>query len=174
MLRIDTSGNKEFRVLTQGRRVTEIKLRDAPAKVMFLSGKVSDVYKNDPIYQYLGEPISPTVVVIPTLVVTVDKSNYVFFGGGIDLQDAEATYHTLFDTYNQFQANNNKRKLPAGIPALKLPKVDLSSVPLQLPFGKSKSTTTTEESTEFTTVTQGLSANEGESFSLDDNNQQAT
>ena len=51
LLRVDTSGNQEFSVLTQGRRVTKIKLRDVPAKVSFLSGKVSDVYRNDPIYE---------------------------------------------------------------------------------------------------------------------------
>ena len=174
MLRIDTSGNKEFRVLTQGRRVTDIRLRDIPAKVMFLSGKVSDVYKNDPIYEFLGEPISPTVVAIPTLVVTVDKSNYVFFGGGIDLQDAEATYHALFDAYNQYQANSEKKKISAGTPAFKLPKVDLSSISLQLPFGKAKSAITEDASNRPQTLPQGLSANEEAAQALENNNHQAT
>ena len=174
MLRIDTSGNKEFRVLTQGRRVTDIKLRDIPAKVMFLSGKVSDVYKNDPIYEFLGEPISPTVVAIPTLVVAVDKANYVFFGGGIDLPDAEATYHALFEAYNQSQTNAGKKKISAGIPSIKLPKVDLSAISLQLPFGKTKSTVTEDTPNENNALPQGLSTNEEVAQVLENNNHQAT
>ena len=60
VLRIDTSGNREFRVLTSGRRITVIKLRDIPAKVRFLSGKESDVYKNDQYYPVLASRSHPS------------------------------------------------------------------------------------------------------------------
>jgi len=135
MLRIDTSGNTEYNILTEGRRVTHIKLRDIPAKVRFLSGKVSDVYKNDPIYEFLGEPISPTVVVVPTLVVTVDKATRVFFGSGIDLEDAEATYHALLDTYNRFQEENSKGK-NVSFPkfSMSIPKLSVPSINVPSPF----------------------------------------
>lgn len=174
MLRIDTSGNKEYRILTQGRRVTEIKLRDIPARVVHLSGKVSDVYKNDSLYEFLGEPIAPTVVAIPTLVVVVDKSSYVFFGGGIDLQDAEATYHALFEAYNQYQANAGKKRLAAGIPSFKLPKVDFSALSLQLPFGKNKSSDSRSDEPEIAALPQGLSANEELIQKLEENDHQVT
>lgn len=121
MLRVDTSGNKEFRILTQGRRIVDIKLRDIPAKVSFISGKISDVYKNDPIYEFLGEPIAPTIAAVPTLVVNVEKVTYVFFGGGIDLDDAEAVYHSLLDAYNQLQENKKKEKT-RFVPKLSMPK----------------------------------------------------
>lgn len=134
MLRIDTSGNKEFHILTQGRRLTNLKLRDIPAKVRFLSGKVSDVYKNDPIYDFLGEPISPTVVAVPTLVVTMDKTPLVFFGGGIDLEDAEATYQALFEAYNQYQAALEQKK-----PAFALPKININMPKLNMPSIKLQS-----------------------------------
>lgn len=135
-LRIDTSGNKEFHILTQGRRVTSLRLRDVPAKVRFLSGKVSDVYKNDPIYDFLGEPISPTVVPISTLVVTIDKTPFVFFGGGIDLEDAEATYQELFKAYNQYQAALDQKKPSFAFPkiSLDMPKLNMPSIKLQSPF----------------------------------------
>lgn len=135
MLRIDTSGNTEYNVLTEGRRVTHIKSRDIPAKVSFLSGKVSDVYKNDPIYDFLGEPISPTVVVVPALVVSVDKSTRVFFGGGIDLEDAAAAYHSLLDTYNRFQEEKNTEE-NASISkfSLSIPKLSIPSIKVQSPF----------------------------------------
>lgn len=136
MLRIDTSGNKEFHILTQGRRVTTLRLRDIPAKVRFLSGKVSDVYKNDSIYDFLGEPISPTVVAVPTLLVTIDKAPLVFFGGGIDLEDAQAAYHALFEAYNQYQAAMEQKKPSFALPKISfnMPKLNISSIKLQSPF----------------------------------------
>lgn len=136
MLRIDTSGNKTFHILTQGRQVTTLRLRDIPAKVQFLSGKVSDVYKNDPIYDFLGEPISPTVVAVPTLLITIDKTPLVFFGGGIDLEDAEAVYHALFETYNQYQATLTKKKPSFALTkmSLNMPKLNMPSIKLQSPF----------------------------------------
>lgn len=136
LFRIDTSGNREFRILTQARRLTSVKLRDIPAKVMFLSGKVSDVYKNDPIYAYLGEPISPTIVTVPTLVVTVDKMTYVFFGGGIDLENAEEVYHQLFEVYKKLHEEAEKKNTAFALPkiVLNFPKLTLPSIKLQSPF----------------------------------------
>ena len=135
-LRIDTFGNKEFRVRVQGGRLINIKLRDIPAKVMFLSGKVSDVYKNDPIYDYLGEPIAPTIAVVPALVVTLDKSTNVFLGGGIDIDDAEATYHQLFEAYKQFQEVEPEKKSTVALPRINinLPKLSMPSIKFQSPF----------------------------------------
>lgn len=136
LLRIDTSGNKEYHILTQGRRVTTLRLRDIPAKVRLLSGKVSDVYKNDPYYDFLGEPISPIVVAVPTLLVTIGKSPLVFFGGGIDLEDAEGAYHTLFDAYSQYQASLDQKKPPFSLPKINfnMPKLNIPSIKLQSPF----------------------------------------
>lgn len=135
LLRVDTSGNTEYHLLTQGRRLTSIRLRDIPAKVRFLSGKVSDVYKNDLIYEFLGEPIAPTIVTVPTLVVAVDKTTYVFFGNGIDLADAEATYQSLLEEYNRYQ-EENKREKALGLPKINVnvPKLSIPSIKVQSPF----------------------------------------
>ena len=147
-LKLDTSGNKEFRVLTEGRRTITIRLRDVPAKVAFLSGKVGDVYKHDPIYSYLGEPIAPTIVAIPTLVVVVDKTSHVFFGGGVDLDDAEATYKTLLEAYNQYQASEKKNRdfLPKF--NVNIPKLNMPSIKIQSPFVIRKNETKLLESSE--------------------------
>ena len=136
VLRIDTSGIKEYRVLTQGRRVEKIKTKNIPAKVKFLSGKVSDVYKNDSIYEFLGEPIGHTVKSVPALVVALEKTQYVFFGGGFDLEDAEGVYHSLFDRYNQFLIDKEKSKRVPALPkvSLNLPKLNMPTIKLQSPF----------------------------------------
>lgn len=140
LLRVDTSGNSEYHILTQGRRITSVRLRDIPAKVRFLSGKVSDVYRNDSIYEFLGEPIAPTIVAVPTLIVTVDKTTYVFFGNGIDLADAEATYQTLLSEYNQYQEENKKEKTPV-LPKINVnvPKLSIPAIKVQSPFVVKKS-----------------------------------
>ena len=112
ILQIDTSGNQEFRVITRGHHLTKVKLRDIPAKVVFLSGKSSDVYKYDANYKLLGEPISPIIDTVSTLVITVDKNTYVFFGGGIDLDDADSTYHMLLEIYNNHHSKKNLTPFP--------------------------------------------------------------
>ena len=134
MLRIDTSGNLEYKILTPGRRLVHLKMRDIPAKVMFLSGKVSDIYRNDSIYEFLGEPIAPATTPVPALVVTVDKSTYVFFGGGIDLQDAEAVYHSLLEAYNSLHESTSKEKLSFPKLPVSIPKLSIPSVKIQSPF----------------------------------------
>ena len=136
LLRIDTSGNKEFRILTQGRRVTNVKLRDIPAKVAFLSGKVSDVYKNDSYYPYLGEPIAPTIVPVPTLVVSMEKTNYVFFGGGIDIENPEVVYQSLLEAYNNLHSADKAEKAHFSLPKfnMSMPKLNMPSIKFQSPF----------------------------------------
>ncbi|MBR4068062.1 MAG: hypothetical protein IKK08_05470 [Clostridia bacterium] len=98
-LQIDTSKDRVLRVVTYGHQLTTIRLRDVPAKVRFLSGKVSDVYQNDQIQKSLGEPIAPVITAVNTLVVTVDNTTHVFFGDGIDLEDAAEAYRLLYDAY---------------------------------------------------------------------------
>lgn len=135
MLRIDTSGNQDYKILTPGRNVVHMKLRDIPAKVKFLSGKYSDVYKNDPNYEFLGEPIAPIVMPVSTLVVTVNKATHVFFGGGIDLQDAESVYHSLLDAYNALQEVSSKDNMTSRHKiSLNLPKLSIPSIRVQSPF----------------------------------------
>lgn len=99
VFRIDTSKNRLLRVITYGHHLTTIRLGDIPAKIQFLSGKISDVYQHDQIQKQLGEPIAPVILPVPTLVVTLSNSTHVFFGEGIDLEDAEATYYSLLEAH---------------------------------------------------------------------------
>ena len=73
---------------------------------------------------------------MPALVVTVEKATHVFLGEGIDLPDAEATYHQLFEVYKQFQEESEKKKVPAALPKinLSLPKLNMPSIKIQSPF----------------------------------------
>lgn len=132
---IDTSGNMKLRILTTGRRVVEMRLRDLPAKVCLLSGKVSDVYKNDPIYPFLGEPISPTINRTKALMIKAGRETYAFFGNGIDLTDQQIdeTYHALLESYNLLQQQKEeKKKLNVGRPLIQLPKIEMPKI--NIPF----------------------------------------
>lgn len=135
LLRIDTSGNKKYRILTTGRRVVDLRLRDLPAKVRMLSGKVSDVYKNDQIYPFLGEPISPTINRTKALMIKTNRETFAFFGSGIDISDEEIdqTYHYLLDNYNEFQKRlDEKKDQERNRPLIQLPKIELPRI--SIPF----------------------------------------
>ena len=112
MLHIDTSINQEFRIITHGHQLRTVKLKDIPTKIHFLSGKVSDVYKHDANYKLLGESTTPTIAAISSLVVTIGHSSYVFFGGGIDLDNAEDAYYTLLEAYNNHHFKTRKNISP--------------------------------------------------------------
>ncbi len=139
-LRIDTSGIKSYRIMRTGRSITNIKVRDIPAKVKFLSGKISDVFKNDSIYEFLGEPIAPIIVPVPTLVMTMGNTTHVIFGNGIDMPDTEAVYHSLLDMYNAYQAEKEQKK-PKGFLSditINLPKINFPTINIQWPFGSAQ------------------------------------
>ena len=59
-----------------------------------------------------------------------------FSAGGIDLEDAEATYHQLFDAYSQFHAEFRKKEAQPLLPRLNinLPKLSMPSIKIQSPF----------------------------------------
>lgn len=125
---IDTSGNMKFRVLTTGRRVVEIRLRDMPAKVRMLSGKVADVYKNDQIYPFLGEPISPTINRTKALMLKTRNETFAFFGSCIDMPDEEIdrTYHALLDSYNLAQKKLEEKKAQErNRPLIQIPRISI-------------------------------------------------
>lgn len=155
VLHIDTSGNKEFRIITRGHHTTTIKLKDIPAKVRFLSGKVSDLYKHDATYKRLGESISPFIATVSTMVVTVGKATYVFFGGGIDLDDAEAAYHALQEVYTRY--HSEKRLSPFSLSKLLLSPQQKKATATNLP---SQNLLRIEASTEPLALTNNSASNE--------------
>ena len=125
---LDTSGNMKFRVLTAGRRVVEIRLRDMPARVQMLSGKVADVYKNDQVYPFLGEPISPTINRTKALMLKTKNETFAFFGSSIDMSDEEIdrTYHALLDSYNLVQKKLEEKKLQErSRPLIQIPRISI-------------------------------------------------
>ena len=150
LFHIDLSSNVRYNVMTPGHRMTEVRLRDIPAKVRFLSGKLSDVYKNDQIYEFLGEPIAPAFTRVKTLVLNVEKKTLVFFGNGIDTDDPDAIYKALIDQHNAAEELKTQKKPRPSLPKIEFPRIDIGSIKLQMPFVIKKEKKVDEEKTDGT------------------------
>ena len=162
MLKIDTSGDRQLRILKTGRRVEQISLREIPAKVKLLSGQWVDVFKNNPEYDFQGgTPYATTDVASGSLMICTTEQIYVLYGAGVDASNEEVTdsYHRLIEIYNQIQIrrdaaleekkNKPKLQLPQiniQLPNISFPKLEKPQIHFQSPitFGKKKKETEPE------------------------------
>lgn len=120
---------KKFRCLNLAGREFYTYLEDVPAVIYRNDGKVSDVHKNDELYPLLGETISPTIEIVPVLIIKTDEVHH-FYGNGIQINDAYAEFKQLsirFDEYKSSQEtplleDKPNRYLPKSI-TLKLPMI---------------------------------------------------
>lgn len=140
LLRIDTHNNTKYRVVTPGGVTRTIRLRDIPARVRFMNGRETDVYKNDPNYAQLDDTISPSIEQVDVLTVQTEKESLVFFGSGINMDDPYTVYRALLEHHNALEAAREaaaleqKAQSRKRAPVLALPKLDLSSIKLQSPI----------------------------------------
>ena len=90
------SGQKQkYRIMKPSGNVMEKTFADIPAMLHREDGKQSEVFPNDELYPFLGEPIAPTIVPIPALFITSKDGTYVFFGNGIHVGNIEHEYERL-------------------------------------------------------------------------------
>ncbi len=153
-LKIDISGDRQYRILQPGRNVKKLTIREIPAKVQLLSGQWVDVFKSSPDYDFQGgTPYAITDVSSNVLLITTsDKKKvtyYSLYGGGVDASDEAVltAYKTLTEVFNEIQARRDaattkssekmldgksEKSLPH--PKAALPKIALPRIKLQLPF----------------------------------------
>lgn len=98
---------KQYECINAAGRIFSTYLLDIPAQLVRFDGKISEVYKDDEQYRLLGEPIAPSIEMIPALEVIADQ-NYTFFGKGIHLNDVLSEYNRVKDAMVDFQ---NTKKL---------------------------------------------------------------
>lgn len=153
-LKIETSGDREYRILQCNRNVKQISIREIPAKVWLRSGQWVNVFKSSPDYDFQGgSPYAVTGIETYAFVITVKETHYVLFGGGVDMSDKELllAYHSLTEIYNEIQAkrdaalaeraNKPRVQMPSihiQLPKVELPRIDVSALVSQVPalFGK--------------------------------------
>ena len=151
LLKIEISGDREYRILQSGRNVKKTTIREIPAKVRLLSGQWVDVFSSSPEYDFQGgTPYAVTDIASCALMIVTKEKNYVLYGADVDVssEDLALTYRSLTEIYNQIQKRrDDKLEGKSQKPALKIPQlniqrpqIDLPQIKLQSPiaFGKKK------------------------------------
>lgn len=113
--------SKKYKCINVAERTFETYLEEIPAILFRKDGKISDVSKDDELYHLLGEPISPTILIVPALQIVTKEETFVFYGNGIQLNDLELPYKDLREALEyrstiqpQIQDKRRPRKLPFG------------------------------------------------------------
>ena len=150
LLKIEISGDRQYRILQSGRNVKQTSIREIPAKVRLLSGQWVDVFKSSPEYDFQGgTPYAVTDVGSSALMICTKDQVYVLFGAGVDASDEEVTasYRVLTEIYNQIQAKKDAEteeqkgkplfqipQINIQLPKVNLPKIEMPQIRLQSPF----------------------------------------
>ena len=150
MLKIEVSGDRQYRILQSGRNVKQTSIREIPAKIKLLSGQWVDVFKSSPEYDFQGgTPYAVTDVGSSALMIGTKDRTYVLYGAGVDASDEEviSSYETLTNIYNQIQEKKDaviedQRGRPLfqlpqiniQFPKVELPKIEMPQIRFQSPF----------------------------------------
>ncbi len=150
LLKIEISGDRQYRILQSGRNVKQTSIREIPAKVHLLSGQWVDVFKSSPEYDFQGNsPYAVTDAGASALMITTQESNYVLFGAGVDASNDEviSAYRSLVEIYNNIQSKRDTAieeqarkpliqmpQINIQLPKIELPKFELPQVKFRAPF----------------------------------------
>lgn len=148
--KIETSGDRHYRILQSGRKVKQTSIREIPAKIRLLSGQWVDVFKSSPEYDFQGgTPYAVTDVGSSALKIKTKDKTYVLYGAGVDASDEEVivSYKTLTDIYNQIQKKKDEAieaqknrplfqmpQINIQLPKMELPKIEIPQIRFQSPF----------------------------------------
>lgn len=138
MLKIDVSGDREFRILQSGRNVKSTTIREIPAKVKLLSGQWIDVFKSSPDFDFQGgTPYAVTDVSAASLMISTNDRIYVLYGAGVDASNEEvlSSYQELIGIYNRIQEQRDKAAIEESKnrPAFQLPQININFNKIELP-----------------------------------------
>lgn len=160
LLKIEISGDRQYRILQSGRNIKQTSIREIPAKVRLLSGQWVDVFKSSQEYDFQGgTPYAVTDVGAQSLTICTKDEIYVLYGAGVDATDEEvcASYEALTDLYNRIQAGKEavsaeqrerpKLKLPQmnKLPKIEAPKIKIPQIRFRSPAGSEKKEEGAEE-----------------------------
>lgn len=129
-LKIEISGDRQYRILQCGRIVKLTSIREIPAKVHLLNGQLVDAFKSSPKYDFQGgDPYAVTDATAYALMIKTKDKCFELFGAGIDVSNDEllSIYHSLGIIYNDIQHKrdvaiaNKKNKLRLHLPQMRNP-----------------------------------------------------
>ena len=140
-LRFKGFRSQKYRCVNQTGREFTIYLEDVPALLARSDGKISDVHKNDEMYELLGEPIAPAINIIPALLIKTKEEDFIFYGNGIQLKDIGKEYERLKYEISMYQ-EQKKIAAKAG------KRIALPKFQFELPKGKRKEIVVKEDTIE--------------------------
>ena len=113
MLKIEVSGDRQYRILQSGRGVKQTSIREIPAKVRLLNGQWVDVFQSSPEYDFQGgTPYAITDVSAAALMISIKGKIYVLYGADVDAsnENVSSAYYALAKVYNQIQEQRDGAK----------------------------------------------------------------
>lgn len=96
--------------MNQTGRTFKVYLDEIPVLLKLEDNRPVEVDKDNPIFAYLGETISPVINIVPALVVR-GKENYVFWGNGIQVTDIESEYRRLQVELSEYKQGKSQKKI---------------------------------------------------------------
>ena len=154
------AGNKtakkiKYRLMNPAWRVMTRTMEEIPAVLCRVDGKRSEIYPRDELYPLLGEPIAPTIEMIPALAIKTTNGEYVFFGNGIQVKDIAKEYERLKLAFNAIKELKALKSKEGGllknlfgnvqIPQVKIPFLTPTDHPKELQAENSPEGTQPEE-----------------------------
>ena len=97
--------NKYYCINISG-RVFETYLDDIPVVISKLDGRVFDIAKDDPSFTQLGDNVKAFITEVTAFIIEADKK-YLFFGDGIQLDDANKEYSRLRNEIEEYKRTIN-------------------------------------------------------------------
>ncbi len=100
---------QKFQCVNLAGRAFTTFLDDIPAKMIWLDGRIAEVYKEDKLYTLLHEITSPGVEYINALIIDANEVICIY-GAGIQIADVEYEYARLMKTYEEYEKEERYRK----------------------------------------------------------------
>lgn len=127
-LKLKAFKQQKYQCLNLAGRAFTTFLDDVPAMIEWNDGRIAEVYKEDPLYNVLGEITTPGIQYISALIIKADEV-YCFYGNGIQLPDAKLEYESLTDVMNQFILEQHSQKQIGSKEKLTLPQAISKHLP---------------------------------------------
>lgn len=94
--------SNKYYCLNLSGRVFETTIEDVPIIVSTINGQVLDVSKDDQLYTQLGNSGKPFINDVTAFIIEANKK-YLFFGDGIQLDDANSEYARLRNEFEEYK-----------------------------------------------------------------------
>ena len=93
-LKLKAFKHQKYQCVNLAGRAFTTYLDDVPAKMLWIDGRVADVYKEDKLYAVLNEITTPSTEYISALIIKANEV-FCFYGDGVQLADVGDEYERL-------------------------------------------------------------------------------